>query len=75
MVKNCRVQTNSYLIFESKNVVKFYVHIRPIFSCWVTYMDNIIIITLHDCFKVLLIDVRTSLPNAVGLFIESAVPK
>ena len=37
------VCTNSYLILKSKNVVKFYVHISPIFSCWVTCM----IIELH----------------------------
>ena len=27
----------SYLSLKSKNVVKFCVHISPIFSCWVTY--------------------------------------
>ena len=30
-------RTRSYLVLKSKNVVKFYVHIRPIFSCRVTY--------------------------------------
>ena len=29
--------TKSYLILKFKNVVKFHVHIRPIFSCRVTY--------------------------------------
>ena len=28
--------TKSYLILKSKNVIKFHVHIRPIFSCRVT---------------------------------------
>ena len=31
--------------FKSKNVVKFYVHISPVFSCWVTYMY----IAMHAC--------------------------
>ena len=31
------VSTKSYLILKFRNVVKFYVHIRPFFSCWVTY--------------------------------------
>ena len=33
--------TKSYLMLKFKNVVKFHVHIRPIFSCRVTYAaDN-----------------------------------
>ena len=31
------IYTWSYLILKSKNVVKCYVHISPIFSCWVAY--------------------------------------
>ena len=31
--------SKSYSILNSKNVVKSYVHIRPIFSCPVTYTD------------------------------------
>ena len=37
IVLDSYVYTKSYLILKSKNVVKFYVHIRPIFSCRVTY--------------------------------------
>ena len=39
VVKNLlkyHVSTKSYLILKFRNVVKFYVHIRPIFSCRVT---------------------------------------
>ena len=39
MVKNLlkyHVSTKSYLSLKFRNVVKFYVHIRPIFSCRVT---------------------------------------
>ena len=34
--------TKSYLILKFKNVVKFHVHIRPIFSCRVTNYDRIL---------------------------------
>ena len=27
----------TYKIIEIQNVVKFHVHISPVFSCWVTY--------------------------------------
>ena len=37
IVLDSYVYTKRYLILKSKNVVKFYVHIRPIFSCRVTY--------------------------------------
>ena len=37
IVLDSYVYTKSYLILKFKNVVKFYVHIRPIFSCRVTY--------------------------------------
>ena len=37
IVLDSYVYTKSYLILKSKNVVKFYVHIRPIFSYRVTY--------------------------------------
>ena len=37
IVLDSYVYTKSYLILKSKNVVKFYVHIRPIFSCRVTF--------------------------------------
>ena len=30
------VCTKSYLLLKSKNVVKFYMHTRPTFSCWIT---------------------------------------
>ena len=32
----------SYLSLNSKNVVKFYVYISPIFSCWVTNGDGVV---------------------------------
>ena len=35
VVMDSHVYTRSYLILKSKNVVKFYVHISPIFSCHV----------------------------------------
>ena len=44
MVKNLLDSYNllrSYLSLKCKNVVKFYVHISPIFSCHVTYIVGI----------------------------------
>ena len=41
MVKNLlkyHVSTKSYLILKFRNVVKFYMHIRSIFSCQVTFV-------------------------------------
>ena len=34
------VKSQSYETLNSKKVVKFYVHISPIFSCWVTIILN-----------------------------------
>ena len=51
MVKNLlkyHLSTKSYLILKFRNVVKFYVHIRPIFSCRVTYVP----ITVHESVTV-----------------------
>ena len=49
------VYTKSYLILKSKNVVKFYVHIRPIFSCRVTNVlcTKILPIMLALCLMLL----------------------
>ena len=33
------VKSQSYETSNSKNVVKFYVYISPIFSCWVTFYE------------------------------------
>ena len=40
IVLDSHVCTCSYLILKSKNVVKFYVHISPIFSCRVTNVNS-----------------------------------
>ena len=39
--------TKSYLILKFKNVVKFHVHIRPIFSCRVKYYIQVSVVELE----------------------------
>ena len=34
--------TKRYLILKSRNMVKFHVHIRPIFSCRVTFFLRVV---------------------------------
>ena len=48
------VSTKSYLILTFRNVVKFYVHIRPIFSYQVTYFYTcvIVFISIIDMVKI-----------------------
>ena len=36
--------SRSYLSLKSKNVIKFHVHISPIFSCRVTYTYNVFVV-------------------------------
>ena len=44
---NFHASTKSYLILKFTNVVNFYVHIRPIFSCRVTFCDGQLIRILY----------------------------
>ena len=48
----CYVESRSYETSNSKKVVKFYVHVSPIFSCRVTYIQ--VVIDSYDVVTLLL---------------------